>query len=101
MAESKKKTGIDEAAAPAGVQSVTMETPAEADKVSEPNASDAKPQDPPVRTVDPQVPIAQTLAAGAGEHKPETDPHIGADGRFYADPDEAPKAPLVSAEPES
>ncbi len=52
-----------------GVQSVTTATPAEADKVSEPNASDAKANQPPVRTNRPDVPIAQTLAAGAGEHK--------------------------------
>ena len=60
---------INEKDAPVGVESVTTSTPAEADKVSEPNASDAKANEPPVRTNRPDVPIAQVLAAGAGEHK--------------------------------
>ena len=60
---------INEKDAPVGVQSVTTATPAEADKVSEPNASDAKANQPPVRTNRPDVPIAQVLSAGAGEHK--------------------------------
>jgi len=72
----------------AGV-TITNETPAEADETSVPNAMDAKADDAPVRTNRPDVPIAQVLAAGAGEHMPNTDPHIGADGRFYADADEA------------
>jgi hypothetical protein len=72
----------------AGV-TVTNETPAEADETSVNNAMDAKANDPPVRTNRPDVPIAQVLASGAGEHMPVDDPHIGADGRFYADEDEA------------
>lgn len=51
-------------------QTVTEATPAEADKVSEPNANDAKSNQPPVRTNRPDVPIAQTLVAGAGAHQP-------------------------------
>lgn len=52
------------------VQSTTTATPAEADKSSMPNAQDAKPEQPPVRAALPDTPIAQTLAAGAGEHQP-------------------------------
>jgi len=80
---------FESVAADAAAVTVTNETPAEADEKSEPNASDAKPNDPPVRTNRPDVPIAQVLASGAGEHKPVDDPNIGADGRFYADKDEA------------
>ena len=69
--------GIDagEAVGPASVQSTTEVTPAEADKSSLPNAMDAKPEDPPVRASLPSSPIAQTLAAGAGEHPPP-DPEV-------------------------
>ncbi len=57
------------------VQSTTTETPAEADESSLPNAMDAKVNDPPVRAGEPDIPIAQTLAAGAGEHTPP-DPDV-------------------------
>ena len=63
------------------VQSTTEETPAEADKTSMPNAMDAKPEDPPVRASKPDTPIAQTLAAGAGEHTPPDPDEFGPDGR--------------------
>lgn len=83
MAQSKKE--FEEVTAAAGAVTVTEETPANADKTSNPVDNDAKSNQPPVRTNRPDVPIAQTLAAGAGAHEPETDPNIGADGRFYAD----------------
>lgn len=69
MAESTKK--IDDSGvstAPVGAESTTTATPAEADKTSVPNALDAKPNDPPVRTNRPDVPIAQVLVSGAGAH---------------------------------
>lgn len=68
---------------------VTMETPAEADKSSEPTPNDAKLVDPPVRSARPDVGIAQALGAGAGEHKVVVDPHLGSDGRWYLDEREA------------
>ena len=61
------------------VQSTTEVTPAEADKSSLPNALDAKAEDPPVRASLPDTPIAQTLAAGAGEHTPP-DPQVFGQG---------------------
>lgn len=76
---------FDEVSAAAGAVSVTKETPAKADETSVPNATDAKSNQPPVRTHRPDVPIAQVLGAGAGEHMPPDDPHIGQDGRWYAD----------------
>ncbi len=60
-----------------------------ADSTSNPVPNDADVHDPPVRSVSPQEPMIQTLAVGAGAHEPVTDPHIGADGRWYADADEA------------
>lgn len=85
-----KKKGIDEVQpASAAVLSTTTETPAKADTTSNPIPNDAQANDPPVRTNRPDVPIAQVLAAGAGAHEPVDDPNIGADGRFYADPEDA------------
>lgn len=64
---------------PGAVQSTTEETPSRADETSAPGpytGDDApKVDDPPVRTTDPDQPIAQTLAAGAGEHTPP-DPDV-------------------------
>ncbi len=101
MAESKKESlgkGLDhpeEVNRPV-VQSTTTETPAEADKSSAPNANDAKTEDPPVRTSRPDVDIAQTLAAGAGEHRPPDPDVYDPQGRMYGvtapAKDEAPKA---------
>jgi hypothetical protein len=79
MAESKIKKGDDVAVA--AVQSVTEVTPAEADKSPLPNAMDAKSDDPPVRAGKPDTPIAQVLAAGAGEHTPPDAKEYGPDGR--------------------
>lgn len=59
MAEKSKS--IDE-------NEVTTVTPAKADETSIPNALDAKANEAPVRTNRPDVPIAASLAAGAGEH---------------------------------
>ncbi len=86
MAMSKK---FDEVQQAAGSVSVTMETPANADKTSNPVNNDAKPNQPPVRTYRPDVPIAQVLGAGAGAPEYVDDPNLGSDGRFYADADEA------------
>ena len=79
----KKAPGIDpgNVQATAVVQSTTEKTPAEADKSSLPNAMDAKPEDPPVRAAKPDTPIAQTLAAGAGEHTPPDPEMFDKDGR--------------------
>lgn len=96
MADSK----INEKDAPAGVVSVTDATPAEADKVSEPNAADAQANQPPVRTNRPDVPIAQVLSAGAGQHRGrdlsaevdgvEVDSDgFDRDGRFVGEPSKA------------
>ena len=76
-----------EAAGPATVQSTTEKTPAEADKSSLPNAMDAKTNDPPVRAGEPDIPIAQTLAAGSGAHTPPDPDEFGPDGRPKGDPD--------------
>lgn len=80
MANEKKiKEGDDVSVA--AVQSVTEVTPAEADKSPLPNAMDAKTDDPPVRSGKPDIPIAQVLAAGAGEHTPPDPKEYGPDGR--------------------
>lgn len=65
-----------------------------ADKVAGPYIEDAEPNDPPVRTNRPDVPVLNVLGTGAGEHvtPQDKDPHIGADGRYYADKDEAEAA---------
>ena len=67
MANDKSK--IEETVAEVAVGSTTTATPAKADTTSNPIPNDAKPNDPPVRTNRPDVPIAQTLAAGAGAHE--------------------------------
>lgn len=86
---SKNDDGFEEVTAAAGAVTVTYETPSNADKTSNPVDNDAKANQPPVRTNRPDVPIAQSLGAGAGAPEVVDDPHIGADGRFYADADEA------------
>jgi len=79
----KKAPGIDPGniVASSSVQSTTTRTPAEADKTSLPNAMDAKSEDPPVRASKPDTPIAQTLAAGAGEHTPPDPAEFDKQGR--------------------
>lgn len=64
-----KKDQIEEVTQEVGVGSVTTATPAEADKTSNPVNNDAKANQPPVRTNRPDVPIAQSLVAGAGAHE--------------------------------
>lgn len=83
--------------APAGVESTTEVTPAEADKTSNAVPNDAKSNEPPVRTNRPDVPVAQVLVAGAGAHEgrdinKEIDgvavdkDGIDRDGRFHGQP---------------
>lgn len=75
--------GAEGAVAP--VQSTTDETPSAADETSAPGpyqGDDApKSNDPPVRTDRPDVPIAQVLASGAGEHTPPDPDEYDAEGR--------------------
>lgn len=93
MAKSDKiKDGDDVGVA--AVQSVTEATPAEADKSSLPNAMDAKLEDPPVRASHPDTPIAQVLAAGAGEHTPPDPEEYDPEGRPWGARDEEKKAYL-------
>jgi len=61
----------------------------EADKTSGPDIFDAEHEDPPLRSGSPQTPLVGALAVGAGQHMPMTDPHFGADGRWYADVQDA------------
>ncbi len=90
-ASTKKADKFEQVTASNAGVTVTHEMPAAADKTSAPVHNDAKPQQPPVRTVDPQVPIAQVLGSGAGApERPQDDiPNIGSDGRWYADVEEA------------
>lgn len=57
----------------------------ESDKTNLPTSDDAEPNDPPVRTNRPDVPIIQRLATGAGQHKPLNDPEMDPDGRLRPD----------------
>lgn len=52
-----------------------------ADVAADGYIEDAEPEDPPVRAARPDTPVLQSLAVGAGQHKPPNDPLIGADGR--------------------
>lgn len=81
---------------------VTTETPAEADKRSTPGPNDAEANQPPVRTNRPDVPIAASLAAGAGAHEGRVLDHevdgvpVDADGideggRYLGKPSKAKK----------
>ena len=76
---------------------ITTVTPAEADKTSNPIPNDAEANQPPVRTNRPDVPIARTLAAGAGAHEGRELDHevdgvevdkdgLDAEGRFRGEP---------------
>lgn len=76
---------------------ITTATPAKADTTSNPIPNDAEANQPPVRTNRPDVPIALTLAAGAGEHEPRELDHevdgvavdadgLDRDGRFIGAP---------------
>jgi len=65
------------------VQSVTEALPAESPASQEigPSAPDRESEAPPLHTARPDVPIAQTLAAGAGEHTPPDPKVFDGDGR--------------------
>ncbi len=52
-----------------------------ADQAAETPNLDAEANDPPVRTNRPDVPILQSLATGAGQHRPPAEDEIGPDGR--------------------
>ena len=52
-----------------------------ADRISGPDVSDADIEDAPLRTGRPDVPIAVSLASGAGEHLPPDHTKFGPDGR--------------------
>lgn len=68
---SVKIDGEEVEIAPGAVQSVTTETPHEADESSQPGPYDGLEVDrPPVSTNDPEQPIAQSLVAGAGAPTP-------------------------------
>jgi hypothetical protein len=64
-----------EATGPPVVQSTTEATPTEASQTSTPNVVETDPEAPPLHTAKPDVPIAQSLAAGAGQHTPP-DPDV-------------------------
>ena len=98
MADSK----IKEQEVVVSTGTVTTETPAEADKTSNAVPNDAKANQPPVRTNRPDVPIAQTLAAGAGAHEgreldhevdgvPVDSDGLDRDGRYIGEPKKASK----------
>jgi hypothetical protein len=62
-------------------QILTSEPPAEADKSSYPVAADAKSHQPPVRSTRADVPIAVSMASGAGAHTPPDPGEYDAQGR--------------------
>jgi len=62
--------------------------PAEADKTSSPVPNDAKPEDPPVRTTRPDVPVVVASAVGAGQHQPPDPELYTADGKARLDKDQ-------------
>jgi hypothetical protein len=62
-------------------QILTSEPPAEADKSSYPVADDAKSHQPPVRSTRADVPIAVSMATGAGQHVPPDPDEYDAQGR--------------------
>jgi len=63
------------------VQSTTEEVPREGDETSMPNVLETEPAAP-VSTQEPDEPIAQTLAAGAGEHTPPDPEKFDSEGRL-------------------
>ncbi len=87
MTQSKASVKIDdhEIAATSAVVSTTEATPSVADESSAPGpyqgTDKPKINDPPVRTNRPDVPIAQSLVGGAGEHDPPDESEVGPDGR--------------------
>ncbi len=88
MAEKKSKIEEHQVVAPAAVTSTTETAPTRADESSEPGPygkEGAGLNDPPVRTNRPDVPIAQSLAAGAGAHTPPPEEDVDASGRAVYD----------------
>jgi hypothetical protein len=60
---------------------LTAQPAKKADQTSYPVPNDADPEDPPVRTTRPDVPIAVSLATGAGQHEPPDPDKYHPDGR--------------------
>jgi hypothetical protein len=79
LAKSDIKEG--EVVGAAVVQSTTDSTPTLASETPMPNAVETDPEAPPIHTAQPDVPIAQTLAAGAGEHTPPDPDQFDEQGR--------------------
>jgi hypothetical protein len=76
MAESKGKIEEKDTTAPASVESTTEATPHAADESSAPGPYDGLDVNrPPVSTNRPDVPIAQSLVAGAGAPQPTEGPN--------------------------
>jgi hypothetical protein len=65
----------------ANVQSVTHEVHNPEDETPMPNVLGTDTEDPPLHTARPDVPIAQVLASGAGEHTPPDPKEFDKDGR--------------------
>jgi hypothetical protein len=61
---------------------VTDVAPSDSDKDSYPHGTGAKYDDPPVRTSRPDIPIAESLGSGAGEHVPPNPDVYRDDGRI-------------------
>lgn len=98
MAESKKGIKDGDDVGVATVQSVTEALPAEspASKEVGPSAPDTENEAPPLHTSKPDVPIAQVLAAGAGEHTPPDPKEYDPEGRPWGSRDDEKKAYLAS-----
>jgi hypothetical protein len=60
---------------------MTAEPKRDADKSSYPTGMDAEPHDPPVRSTRADVPIAVSMATGAGKHVPPDPEEYDAQGR--------------------
>lgn len=105
MADKKPKIDEHEIAAASAVVSTTDSTPSAADETPAPGpyTGEGKPKinDPPVRTNRPDVPIAQSLASGAGEHTPPDEGDVQPDGRPVYDEQAASEkneAPRIDAD---
>lgn len=90
--------GAEGAVAP--VQSTTEETPRAADETSAPNVVSDEIEAPPVSTAKPDVPIAQVLVAGAGEHTPPDPDEFDKEGRPRRDETEAQRVASGDADDE-
>lgn len=62
-----------------------------ADQEPGPYNADAELNDPPVRTNDPNVPVLETLAVGAGAHTPLDDDNFDTEGRYVGPAPGRPK----------